>query len=164
MAAGGLRPLAQQGEDLLLHLLCNGQARVGKAGHGVDGGEDAGRLRDSDPDGSHRDLATSPDAGLQVLFFCTNALCTFFMWFCIIETFVIILLHRFHWAQVLQRCFAEAGMGPLAKRSLTFKSFFHACLGLCMLRETDLEGAIEELRNMEMEDEILEQAKDQFLK
>ena len=55
-------------------------------------------------------------------------------------------------------------MGPLAKRSPTFKSFFHACSGLCMLRETDLEGAMEELRNMEMEDEILEQARDQFLR
>ena len=37
MAAGGLRPLAQQGEGLLLHLLCNGQVGVDKAGDGVGG-------------------------------------------------------------------------------------------------------------------------------
>ena len=91
---------------------------------------------------------------------CARFLCGFAS----LKLFHIILLHRFHWAQALQRWFAEAGMGPLAKRSVTFKSFFHACLGLCMLRETDLEGAMEELRNIEMEDEILEQAKDQFLR
>ena len=68
------------------------------------------------------------------------------MWFYI---FVVLFAHHIS-TQVslgpsLQRWFAEAGMGPLAKRSPTFKSFFHACLGLCMLRETDLEGAMEEL-------------------
>ena len=55
-------------------------------------------------------------------------------------------------------------MKLLARRSASFKSFFHACLGLCMLRETDLDNAMEELSNMEMEDDILEQAKEQFLK
>ena len=55
-------------------------------------------------------------------------------------------------------------MKLLVSRSTTFKSFFHACFGLCMLREADLDNAVEELRNMEMEDDILEQAKEQFLK
>ena len=73
-------------------------------------------------------------------------------------------LGRFHWGQALQRHFDEAGMKLLARRSASFKSFFHACLGLCMLRENDLDNAMEELRNMQMEDDILEQAKEQFLK
>ena len=74
------------------------------------------------------------------------------------------MICRFHWGQALQRQFDEAGMKPLARRSPMFKSFFHACLGLCMLRETDLDKAMEELCNMAMEDDILEQAKMQFIK
>ena len=73
-------------------------------------------------------------------------------------------LSRFHWCQALQRHFDKAGMKLLVSRSTTFKSFFHACFGLCMLREADLDNTVEELRNMEMEDDILEQAKEQFLK
>lgn len=68
MAAGGLRSPAQQGEGVLHHLLCDGQAEVGEAGDREPGGrEDAGRFRDRDPAISHRDLATSPNPRMQVL-------------------------------------------------------------------------------------------------
>ena len=66
--------------------------------------------------------------------------------------------------QALQCHFDKPGMKMLARRSTTFKSFFHACLRLCMLWEADLYTAMEELRNMEMEDDILELAREQFLK
>ena len=70
---------------------------------------------------------------------------------------------RFHWGQALQRWWAEAGFIPLGERSMAMKEFFRSCLGLCMVRERDLEEAIVELREVKMEDGTLEAAKHSFV-
>ena len=54
--------------------------------------------------------------------------------------------------------------GAIGEAVTDLQELLPRLLGPLHAEETDLEGAMEELRNMEMEDEILEQARDQFLR